>query len=71
MGIPIIYYGDELGMEGGSDPDNRRPMPWDWVDGNETRAHFQKLAQLRQSSEALRLGAFRTWQATKQRPVRL
>ena len=36
MGIPIIYYGDELGMEGGADPDNRRPMRWDWVENNET-----------------------------------
>ncbi|HPJ02346.1 MAG TPA: glycoside hydrolase family 13 protein [Candidatus Limiplasma sp.] len=63
MGIPIIYYGDELGMEGGADPDNRRPMRWDWVENNETRAHFQTLAHLRAGNEALRLGAFRTWQA--------
>jgi glycosidase len=25
MGAPIIYYGDELAMEGGAEPDNRRP----------------------------------------------
>lgn len=25
-GIPVIYYGDEIGMPGGGDPDNRRPM---------------------------------------------
>ena len=63
MGIPIIYYGDELGMEGGADPDNRRPMRWDWVENNETRAHYQKLAALRMQNEALRVGAFRTWRA--------
>ncbi|MBN1774214.1 MAG: DUF3459 domain-containing protein [Deltaproteobacteria bacterium] len=28
-GIPLIYYGDELGLAGGGDPDNRRMMPWD------------------------------------------
>jgi alpha-amylase len=27
--IPILYYGTELGLEGGNDPDNRRDMPWD------------------------------------------
>lgn len=28
-GIPLIYYGDEIGLAGGGDPDNRRLMPWD------------------------------------------
>lgn len=28
-GAPCIYYGDEIGMEGGKDPDNRRSFPWD------------------------------------------
>ena len=28
-GIPLIYYGDEIGLAGGGDPDNRRPMVWD------------------------------------------
>lgn len=60
MGAPIIYYGDELAMEGGGDPDNRRPMRWDNVENNPTRAHFQKLAHLRAANEALRVGAFRT-----------
>ncbi len=63
MGIPIIYYGDELGMEGGPDPDNRRPMRWDWAEHSEIRAHFKTLATLRTQNEALRLGAFRTWRS--------
>ncbi|MBP7126674.1 hypothetical protein KBD49_09955 [Myxococcota bacterium] len=25
-GVPLIYYGDEIGLAGGGDPDNRRPM---------------------------------------------
>ena len=32
LGAPIIYYGDELGMEGGDDPYCRFPMRWDNVD---------------------------------------
>jgi glycosidase len=28
-GAPCLYYGTETGMEGGGDPDNRRPMIWD------------------------------------------
>jgi glycosidase len=28
-GAPLVYYGDEIGMEGGEDPDNRRCMEWD------------------------------------------
>ncbi len=28
-GIPMIYYGEEVGMDGGPDPDNRAPMAWD------------------------------------------
>lgn len=27
-GVPCIYYGDEVGMEGGRDPFNRRTFPW-------------------------------------------
>jgi glycosidase len=29
-GTPVIYYGDEIGMEGGDDPDNRRDFPGGW-----------------------------------------
>ena len=61
-GAPIIYYGDELGMQGGDDPYCRFPMEWHNVEGNPTHAHYQKLAHLRAANPALRVGAFRTWQ---------
>ena len=31
-GAPCIYYGTEVGLEGGPDPDCRRGFPWDRVD---------------------------------------
>lgn len=34
-GIPVIYYGDEYGMPGANDPDNRRQMQFDGLDANE------------------------------------
>jgi glycosidase len=33
IGAPVIYYGDEIGMEGAKDPDSRRAMEWQYVDG--------------------------------------
>ena len=59
-GAPVIYYGDELGMEGGADPDCRRPMRWADTEGNTIHKHFQKLASLKKEQEALRRGTFRT-----------
>lgn len=59
-GVPIIYYGDELGMEGGDDPGCRGAMHWDWVEGNAIRAHYMRLTKLRHESDALRHGILRT-----------
>ncbi len=58
-GVPCIYYGDEIGMAGGSDPDNRRCMPWDeatW--DHDLRGYFKRLIQLRRTAPALRNGGF-------------
>lgn len=60
-GAPSIYYGDEIGMTGGEDPDNRRAFPWHergtWdVD---LRDFIKTLIQLRRTSAALRRGTWR------------
>jgi glycosidase len=60
-GVPIVYYGDELGLKGGPDPDCRRPMPWDKAEGNTLLAYYKQLIHLRNGSEALRRGTFKTW----------
>lgn len=59
-GTPMIYYGDEIGMEGEQDPDCRRPMIWDESRWNQpiweaTRA----LIRLRRSHPWLGDGALR------------
>jgi cyclomaltodextrinase / maltogenic alpha-amylase / neopullulanase len=48
-GIPMLYYGDEVGMEGGPDPDCRRGMIWEEArqnlrirDAVQTFAHWKK-----------------------------
>jgi len=48
-GVPCIYYGDEVGMEGWKDPFNRICFPW----GNENNVilgHYRFLSKLRRSS---------------------
>ncbi|MFO0561069.1 MAG: alpha-amylase family glycosyl hydrolase [Polyangiales bacterium] len=46
-GIPLIYYGDEIGLAGGGDPDNRRSMPWNDASLNaHQRALRDRVAQL-------------------------
>lgn len=59
-GLPVIYYGDELGMPGGDDPDCRRPMAWDKAAGNVTLAWYKCLTGLRRGLPALREGAWRS-----------
>ena len=59
-GAPAIYYGDEVGMDGGEDPDNRRSFSWNENDWNhDLRAYFKKLIQIRKNSAALRRGDFK------------
>ena len=57
-GAPGIYYGDEIGMTGGHDPDCRRAFPWEKRDTWDTPTWemIQSLIQLRHQSPALRVG---------------
>lgn len=55
-GAPGLYYGDELPLTGGEDPDCRRTFDWDRVDGPH-HAAVRGLGQLRRHHEALRTGS--------------
>lgn len=59
-GIPVIYYGDEIGMTGGNDPDNRRMMRFSDLSGEEgmVREKAAELTRLRRNSMALMYGDF-------------
>lgn len=61
-GSPMVYYGDEAGMEGAADPFNRRTYPW----GHENQAllaWFRRLGQLRKDRASLRRGELRWLEA--------
>ena len=70
-GTPILYYGDEIAMPGGGDPDNRRDFPGGFPGDkrnaftsagrsskeNEVWSYLAKLGRLRQELEPLRRGS--------------
>ncbi len=57
VGAPVVYYGDELGMEGGADPQNRRGMRWDKATpDNEFLSLYRRLGQARRASRPLQSG---------------
>lgn len=45
-GSPCVYYGTELALEGGRDPDCRRCMPWDELDTGAGRARLDTMRSL-------------------------
>jgi glycosidase len=61
-GAPTIYYGDEVGVTGDDDPDDRRAYPWKDRGGSPDaamQAHYTALASVRRQVPALRTGDLR------------
>ena len=76
-GVPVIYYGDEIGLEGGKDPDNRRPFPWneryDLTDterfpaacgSEELFEHYRTMCALRNGLDCLKNGDLNAFATT-------
>lgn len=60
-GVPFIYAGDEIGMEGQDDPDNRRCMIWDEEAQDQNLLDtVSRLIQIRRQHTPLRRGEVRT-----------
>ncbi len=60
-GAPNIYYGDEIGMSGGPDPDCRKAFLWDQKDtwDIDLHTHYKQAIALRHQHPVLRTGAFK------------
>jgi glycosidase len=63
VGAPTIYYGDEIAMTGGGDPDCRRPFYWRWPGESgrvEIRDYVCSLTALRRQHACFPGGGFET-----------
>ncbi len=61
-GAPTVYYGDEVGVTGDDDPDDRRTYPWLDRGGTPDQSlfnHYQMLNTLRRTNSALTQGDFK------------
>lgn len=58
VGMPTIFYGDELGLSGAVEEEYRRPMPWNGGDES-LRGFFQRAIAMRRELLPLRRGDFR------------
>ena len=56
IGAPTVYYGDEAGVCGFTDPDNRRTYPWGHEDQQMLGFH-KEMIRIHKEHEALRTGA--------------
>ena len=67
-GAPVIYYGDEIGLTGGKDPECRKTYPWDRPGQQDTVTleHVRLLGKLRRAERSLRRGTIRFVQTSGQ-----
>ena len=69
-GSACIYYGTEIALEGGNDPDCRRPMPWDKIGEGKfdrTMQSVKNLIALRRAYPAARRGSI-SWIISEKNP---
>jgi glycosidase len=66
-GLPVIYYGDEIGIPGGNDPDSRRQMKFEDLSPLElaTKETASKLTRIRKENLAFTYGSFSTLQVNE------
>jgi len=61
VGIPSIFYGDECAIEGVTEPEYRKEMPWKYVvNMTELYSYYMKLIRIRNSEVVLRRGSYKT-----------
>lgn len=65
-GAPNLYYGVELGMRGGEDPENRAPMQWGLAtESNPEMVRIKSLVEMHKGERALKIGNYRSIVANK------
>jgi glycosidase len=70
IGEPSVYYGEEIGMQGGKDPGNRCGMEWaNTTPNNEMLTYYKKLIKLRRQTQAFAVGKAEFLFADKQSGV--
>ena len=62
-GVPCVYYGDEVGLTGGTDPENRSGYPWGF-ENLDLGYHYRMLGLLYDEHPAMRNGGFRMLSGT-------
>ncbi len=60
-GVPSVYYGDEVGLQGFEDPMNRAPFPWGKED-EELLDHYRFLGAFRKKYREILLGGMNVWE---------